>query len=267
MFPRLLTVGSYALHTYGLLVALGFLTGVWLASRLAPKAGLDPEQVFGLGVYTALVAIVGAKLLMIATDLSYYREHPAEIFSLQSLQSGGVFYGGFVAGLAFVIAYCLVERLSFLGVADTFAPGLALGHAIGRVGCFSAGCCWGRQTQLPWAVVFTNPYSHELTGVPLGIPLHPTQLYESAALLVIFLLLLRVHARSRFAGQVFAAYLMLYAAARFGLEFLRGDPDRGFVLGGALSTSQFLGIFLFVGALIFYLFRRRRADEHTHSHI
>ena len=267
MLPKLLTIGSYTLHTYGLLVSLGFLAGVWLASRLALRAGLDSEQIFGLGVYVALVAIVGAKLLMVLTDLGYYRRHPSEILSLQALQSGGVFYGGFIAGLAFLIAYCWVENLSFLRVADTFSPGLALGHAIGRIGCFAAGCCWGRESGLPWAVVFTNPYSHDLTGVPLGMPLHPTQLYESLALFVIFLLLLRVRSRSRFDGQVFATYLMLYAVARFSIEFLRGDPDRGFVLDGALSTSQFVSIFLFAGALLFWWLRRRRAHEHAHSHV
>lgn len=267
MFPKLLTIGSYTLHAYGLLVATGFLSGVWVSSRLAPKAGLDREQMFGLGVYLALIAIVGAKLLMVATDFGYYRENPREIFSLQSLQSGGVFYGGFIAALLFLIAYCRIERLSFLRVADTFAPGLALGHAIGRIGCFAAGCCWGRTSHLPWAVVFTNPYSHDLTGVPLGVALHPTQLYESLTLFGIFLLLLRVRARSCFDGQVFASYLMLYAAARFLLEFLRGDPDRGFVFGGALSTSQFLSIFLFAGALLFSFFARRKADAHTPSHV
>lgn len=265
MLPRLFTIGSFTLHTYGVLVSLGFLVGVLLARRLARSAGLDGEQIFGLGIYIALVAILGAKLLMVITDWDYYLSHPREIFSLQSLQSGGVFYGGFVAALIFAIAYCRVQQLSFWRVADTFAPGIALGHAIGRIGCFTAGCCWGRETHLPWAVVFTNPYSHDLVGVPLGVPLHPTQLYESFALFAIFLLLLRVRSRAHFDGQVFAAYVMLYATARFCIEFLRGDPDRGFVLGGALSTSQFLSIFLFAGAAIFWLLRRR-AYAHAHSH-
>lgn len=265
MLPRLLTIDTFTLHTYGLLVSLGFLAGVLLARRLAASASLDREQIFGLGIYMALVAIFGAKLLMLIADWDYYYANPREIFSLQSLQSGGVFYGGFVAALVFAIAYCRVQHLSFWRVADTFAPGIALGHAIGRIGCFAAGCCWGRETHLSWAVVFTNPYSHDLVGVPLGVPLHPTQLYESLALFLILLLLLRVRSRPHFDGQVFAAYLMLYSAARFGLEFLRGDPDRGFVFGGALSTSQFLSIFLFAGAALFWLLRRR-AYAHAHSH-
>src|SRR3989337_1177907 len=152
MFPRLFTIdGVLTLHTYGLLVALGLLVGLYTAGRLAARAGLDKETVWNLGIYMALAALVGAKLAVVATEWGFYSAHPREIFSWTTLQAGGAFYGG----------------VDFAALADVYAPGLALGHAVGRLGCFSAGCCWGKPTEAPWAVIFTDPYSARLVGVPL----------------------------------------------------------------------------------------------------
>jgi phosphatidylglycerol:prolipoprotein diacylglycerol transferase len=141
---------------------------------------------------------------------------------------------------------------------DIMAPSIALGHAIGRLGCFSAGCCYGKPTSVFWGVTFTNPYSQEIAGVPLGVSLHPTQLYESVAETVIFLTLLLLAKRKRFDGQIFWSYVTFYAVARFIIEFFRGD-NRGFVFDGALSTSQFIGILMLVTAIIMLAVLRRRA--------
>ena len=265
MFPRLFTIGDVlTVHTYGLLVALGLLVGLYTAGRLAARAGLERETVWNLGIYMALAALVGAKLAVVATEWSFYSAHPREIFSWTTLQAGGAFYGGLAFAVALALGYSWRYRLDFAALADVYAPGLALGHAVGRLGCFSAGCCWGKPASVAWAVIFTDPYSARLVGVPLGVPLHPTQLYEALAEGVIFLLLLALWRRRRYPGEIFAAYLFLYALARFAIEFYRGDPRGGFFFGGVLSLPQVVSAALFaVGALYWLAQRRRAAAAHA----
>lgn len=259
MFPRLVTIGdAFTLHTYGLLVALGLLVGLFVARRYARRSGLSPDIVWNLGIYMALAALVGAKVVMILADWNYYSQNPGQILSWSALQAGGFFYGGVLFAVAVGAWYTHRYRLGFAPLADAYAPGIALGHAIGRLGCFSAGCCWGKPTEAAWGVTFTNPYSSKLVGVPLGIPLHPTQLYEAFAEAAIFATLVVLWRRRRFPGQVFAAYLMLYAAARFVIEFFRGDPRGGTLFGGALSMPQAVSLGLLVAALLFWSIQRRR---------
>ena len=179
MYPEIFHLSYF--HTYGVLVAIAFLVALWMAGRLATRAGLNSDAVTNLGIYCALAAIAGAKLMMFLVDLPYYMQHAGEIFSLATLQAGGVFYGGLIAALAVAWWYMRRTRLPLWKTADVFAPAIALGHGIGRLGCFSAGCCWGVRTNVPWAVTFTNPVANDLVGVPLNVPLHPTQLYESFA--------------------------------------------------------------------------------------
>ncbi len=225
MFPQLFHIGNFFLPTYGLLVALGFLTGVWTAARLAGKAGLDRESVLNLGVYTAIGGLLGAKLFMIAMDLDYYLRNPSEIFSLSTLQAGGIFFGGLIFALITAFWYMRRKNLPGLATADAFAPGIAIGHAFGRVGCFSAGCCWGAESHLPWAVTFTNTEAHRLFGVPLGIPLQPTQLYEAFAEAIIFVILYRQFFRAHRPGAIIGLYLVLYPSVRFLVEFVRAHDD------------------------------------------
>ena len=260
MFPEVFHIGGFFLPTYGLLVAIAFLTALWIAGRLASKSGLHQESVLNLGIYCALAGIAGAKVLMIALDPAI-RDNWHEIFSLSTLQAAGIFYGGFFAALATAFFYMRRKVLPVLKTADVFAPGLALGHAIGRLGCFSAGCCWGiGAPHLPWSVTFTNPRAHELVGVPLGVPLHPTQLYMSLNAFLIFLILWYVLTRRRFTGQVFWLAFMLYSTGRFIIEFYRGDDQaRGFL--GPLSTSQWIGIPLFLLGAAMTIRRLRTAKR------
>ena len=241
MFPKLFSIGSFYLPTYGLLVALGFLAGLFLAMRLARRAGLDPEKVSNLAVYAALVGLLGAKLLMLVMDFDYYVRYPDRIFSLETLLSAGVYYGGFLLALAFSAWYMRHQRLPFLATADVLAPAVALGHAIGRLGCFAAGCCWGTRCHLPWAVVFRNPDTY--TGVPLGVPLHPAQLYESALTFVVAWLLIRASGRPHPAGRILGLYLVLYSIARFGVEFVRYH-EQSLPFGGPLSWTQWIALAL-----------------------
>ena len=262
MYPEIFRIGNFPINTYGVLLALAFLAALLTAARLAGRDGLPRERVYDLGLWMLLAAIVGSKVLMLFTEPEY-REDPMRLISLDFLRSGGVFYGGFVA--AVVAGYFLIRRynLPWWKTADAFAPGIALGNAIGRQGCFAAGCCWGKPTGMPWGVEFTEA-GHEVTGVPLGVHLHPTQLYESFGALIIFFFLLWLHRRKRFSGQVILFYALLYALMRFTIEFFRDDP-RGDILGlttlTGLSTSQMLSLIIGITGLIFLILRWRRAPE------
>jgi phosphatidylglycerol---prolipoprotein diacylglyceryl transferase len=253
MLPKLFSIGDFFLPTYGLLVAAAFLTALWLAGRLARREGLNPEDVTNLGVYCALSGLAGAKLLMFVFDWEYYAQNPGQIFTLTTLRAGGVFHGGLIVALITAFVYMRNKKLPALKTADILAPGLALGHAIGRLGCFAAGCCWGVACERPWAVTFTNPEANSLVGVPLNKPIHPTQLYEAAAELAIFGVLYRLFSRRRRDGQVIGLYLVLYSVARFLVEFLRHHQQPN-PWGGPLSSTQWIALGLLVPG--FYLLRR-----------
>ena len=243
--------------TYGVLVALGFLVGLYVAGRLARQAGLDAEKVSSLGIYLALAAIVGAKLLLIAQNWDAYAQNPGRLFSLSSLQAGGVFYGGLLAALAVALWYPRKVGLPVLPTADVFAPAVAVGHSIGRLGCFAAGCCWGKPSDLPWAMAFSDPLAHEYVGVPLGIHLHPTQLYEAVGTFLIALFLLARFRKPHAPGTILGLYLVVYSAFRFGVEFLRDSAERNFPFDGPLSVTQWVAIGLVLAGIAVLLRRER----------
>ena len=266
MFPRIFTfpafdlfgreIGPMTLHTYGVLLALAFLAGLWAAAWQARKAGLNAGAIADMAVYVLIAGLVGAKLLLLAVEWGHYSRNPRELFSL--VQSGGVFYGGLI--LAFPVAWWYARRHGLSGwtTADVLAPAVVLGQAVGRLGCFAAGCCYGRPANVPWAVTFRDEYARRVVGTPLDTPLHPTQLYESLACLAIFGLLVAIAARKRFHGQVALSYVVLYAVARFVIEFFRGDAARGTVFGGALSTSQFIAVLMILGAALVFPYNLKR---------
>jgi phosphatidylglycerol:prolipoprotein diacylglycerol transferase len=258
MLPQLLKFGDFFVPTYGLLVTSAFLLALWIATRLASGAGLDKEAVLNLGIYCGLAGILGAKLLMILVDLRYYTRNPKELFSLATLQAGGVFYGGLILALVTAFVYMRRKGLPVLATADAFAPAVAAGHAIGRVGCLAAGCCWGKECQRPWAVTFTNPVAHQLFGTPLGIPLHPTQLYEAATEALTFVLLYRLFRRAHRSGTIIGLYLVLYGCARFVIEFFRA-PEGPNPFDGPLTGAQWISVALVpLGAWL--LVRKRGAQ-------
>jgi phosphatidylglycerol:prolipoprotein diacylglycerol transferase len=257
VFPRLFHLGNFSIPTYGVLVATGVLVGLWISVRNSEKQGIKAENAWDFGIALVLAGILGAKILYIILDWRsghVYGQNLREIFTFDTLQAGGVFSGGLVAAL--IVAWWFLRRhhMPALATCDAFAPGLAMGHAIGRLGCFAAGCCYGKPTTHFWGVTFTNPLAAQLVGTPLGHALEPTQLFESAAELGIFLILTWMFERKKFDGQVFGAYLFLYGIARFCLEFIRDDPGRGSVFGGVLSGTQLIAIGLVLaGGLIWYV--------------
>jgi len=244
VFPELFHIGSFWLPTYGFLVALGVLAGLAVAARLAQRAGVDSENAWNLGALVVVASIVGAKVMLVINDWGWYSAHPGDIFSMAMLQAGGVFYGGLIAAVALSLWYIRRNRLPVLATCDAFAPGIALGHAIGRLGCFAAGCCYGRPTALPWGVTFTSSLAHQISGTPLNVALHPTEIYESLFEFCNFLFLYWLFKRKTSDGQVLGAYMLLYGVARFFIEFVRGDPERGSVFGGLMTGTQLISIVL-----------------------
>jgi phosphatidylglycerol---prolipoprotein diacylglyceryl transferase len=267
MHPHLLTIpefqlfrwspGPFTLHTYGVLLAIAFLAGLWVVSRQARRAGLDAGRVTDMAVWVLIAGLVGAKALLLVVDWRFYTRNPRELLGL--FQSGGVFYGALLAGILVAWLYARRYQLPAWPTADVLAPGVVLGQAIGRLGCFAAGCCWGKPCHLPWAVTFSDLNAARQVGTPMDIPLHPSQLYESLFAFLLFFFLLWLAPRKRFPGQVTLVYVALYSVARFVLEFFRGDAERGLWFGRTLSTSQILSIALLLGVLILFPRLRKRA--------
>ena len=226
-------LGPLKLPTYGLMLCIALLAGIQLAVSRAPRHNLPPQFVYTSATVAALVAVLGGKLtniLLLGASL--------EFNALAT--NAGTFLGGFLMALAAVAFMAHRARLPVLRVADCFAPSVALGVALVRVGCFGAGCDYGKPTTLPWGVVFTNPFAADFTGVPLGVRLHPSQLYESALGLLALVVLLWLARRPRPEGFLILVFAVIYSAGRFVLEFWRGDTVRGFF--GPFSTSQWLSL-------------------------
>ncbi|OYT73663.1 MAG: prolipoprotein diacylglyceryl transferase [Chloracidobacterium sp. CP2_5A] len=257
MFPELFEVPGtgFTINTYGALLAIGFLSGTWLAGRFAAQDGLPRSATLDIVIYSLIASLIGSRLLLVVVEWEAFRHDWRQVFSLDVLRSGGVFYGGLLAALLASVALTRWQRLDWWRVADACAPGIALGQCFGRLGCFAAGCCWGRPTTA-WCGVRFSERGHELTGVPYGVALHPTQLYESFATLALCLGLSWLFRRRRFRGQVILAYLLGYAVIRFAIEIWRDDP-RGAV--GPLSTSQFIALGCAAFAAAAWLARRRAA--------
>src|SRR5580704_3727604 len=187
-------------YTYGLLLAAAYLLGLKLAMVRAEARGLDASKVLDLGIYIIISALIGAKLLLVVTDFGVFRADPAELLTLA--RSGGVFYGGLILAVAVALWYIRRAGLPLWTTCDAFAPGIALGHVVGRFGCFFAGCCYGKPTTEPWSITFTDPFAAANVGTPLNRPLHPTQLYEAGAELIILVFLLTTERKGKpYAGR------------------------------------------------------------------
>ncbi len=241
MHPVFLQLGNFTIASYGVLVALGFALGLWLAGRRARSEGIPAEQINNLGVWLIVAGMGGGKLFYIVffwpDFLGGWRAE-----GIRSLREGFVFYGGFIGAALAGWLYTRAQKLPFLKLADIFAPSVALGHAFGRLGCFFNGCCYGKACDLPWAVRF--PAGH----LAHSFPVHPTQLYEVAGNLAIFTGLMLYYRHRRFPGQVWWLYLFTYGALRFTIEFFRGDYERHYF--GILTLGHVIATVLIVVAVI-----------------
>lgn len=260
MYPDLLHIGSFTLHTYGLCIALGALLGILFVSHEAKREGLNQQILLDLVFYLLIAAIIGSRVFYIIVNPGYYLNHPHEMPMIW--RGGLVFYGGFIAALPVCYLYLKKHRLPFLKTCDILAPGLAIGECMGRIGCFFAGCCYGKPTDLPWGVTFTHPNSL----AQLGVSLHPTQLYTSAHALLTFIVLVSFRRLKPAAGQTVFLYMLLYALGRLIIEPFRGD-ERGLRIAGHLTLTQTIAIILIPIALgmIVSLGRRKNASKPTGS--
>ncbi|MCL4475712.1 MAG: prolipoprotein diacylglyceryl transferase [Nitrospirae bacterium] len=255
MHPVLIRIGPLSIHTYGVLVAAGFLLGLALAVRQGKKEGIPPERIIDIGFYALLAAIVGSRLLFVLINAGHYLKHPLDIIKIW--EGGLVFYGGLLLAAPVALWYIRKHSLDRGSLMDIFAPSMAIGHAVGRLGCFSAGCCYGKPASVPWAVTFLDPES--LARV--GIPLHPTQVYESLGEFLNFLILITLRRHQSFKGQLFWTYIFLYSVLRFTVEFFRGDVARGYIVAG-ISVSQGISMIIGLAAIVVIVKLMRRKTAH-----
>jgi phosphatidylglycerol:prolipoprotein diacylglycerol transferase len=265
MHPILFNLGSFPVGTYGLMLALAFFAGSWLAQRQGKLDGIPSDRISDLAISLLLAGVIGAKLLMIIVGLLTPAGQDGamafrDIFTMGTLRAGGAIHGGVIAGAIVFFWKVRSYGLKTPTMGDALVPGVALGQAIGRLGCFAAGCCYGSSCAAPWAVTFTDPMAHELSGTPLGMHLHPVQLYTFLANLMVMGLLLLLRKKRSFQGQVLAAYFMLEGAQRLVVEIWRGDLDRGTWLGLTwLSTGRLTAIaFITFGAMLWAFWMRKK---------
>ena len=235
MHPVLLKLGNISVYSYGFFIAVGFIVGIALAKKEARRLGVDTDAIVDLAFYVILAALIGSRFFYILTTPRTFLDDPLEIFRIWN--GGLVFYGGFIFALATALFYIRKRGMNLWLTTDILAPVIPLGQFFGRIGCFFAGCCYGRVCDLPWAVTFSNPDSL----APLGIPLHPSQLYHAAGNLLIFLFLWFYRKKRTYHGQLLWMYVAIYGAVRTLLELFRGD-FRGSVFLGVFSVSQVIGI-------------------------
>jgi phosphatidylglycerol---prolipoprotein diacylglyceryl transferase len=266
MHPILVKLGPITIHTYGFMLALGVLSALGLSTWLGKKENLETKTIFDFIFYTLLIGLLGAKLFLFVTDFGYYTRSWSNLKSL--LFSGGTFYGGLIFGGLFAIWFLRKHRVNFRVMGDIVGPSMALAHFFGRMGCFFAGCCWGREADsCSIAVQFTS--SQTTTGVPHHIPLYPTQLMEAGLNLLNFLFLILFYRKKKFAGQIFVLYIFNYSIIRFFVEFFRGDFDRGYIFGGmahpftSLSVPQLISILGVIIAIILYIRFRKGKTVNT----
>ena len=257
MYPDLFSIGPLTIHTYGLFVAIGFFVGLVVTVRIGRSEGIAPQQIIDMGFVMILSALIGSRLLYILMNASYYRHEPLGIFKIW--QGGLVFSGGIIGVILVMVWYGKRYDLSLWKAGDLWAPAAAVGQGIGRIGCFMAGCCYGRPTDLEWGVVFTHPHSL----APLNVPLHPTQIYSSMGGLIIFFVLLLIHSKKRFDGQVFLWFLILHSGARLVLEHFRGD-DRGIFLTSNLSITQFVTTLILIASVVTLITLKSKARKQAH---
>jgi phosphatidylglycerol:prolipoprotein diacylglycerol transferase len=243
MHPILIHLHGFTLYTYGLFLALGFLAAIWFTNLNARFYDIKSDDISDLFFVILISGILGGRLLYVFINFEDFKVSPLDIFKLWN--GGLVFFGGFITAVAASLITLKIKKLPFLKTADTISPGVALGHGIGRLGCFFAGCCYGRQCDLPIAVRFSNPDSL----APLHVPLHPTQLYMVFANVLLFFILIFLQRRKRFNGMIFLSYIILYSVFRFVIEFFRGD-FRGDFFFECLSVSQGIGILAALVAVV-----------------
>jgi phosphatidylglycerol:prolipoprotein diacylglycerol transferase len=259
MFPKLFTIrvpeglqsflpAEIALHSYGLMIALGILVSFFIALRMSKKLGLNADQLSNLFIWVIVAAFIGGKLFFLFEDLGSYLDDPSK---LKNVMGGGfVFYGSLIFAVPTIILWLRHKKIKVLEFLDILAFVGPVVHSFGRVGCFLAGCCYGKVCDTWMGVTFNHADS---LAQPKGVPLYPTQLLDIGVNLLILVVVYFVQKKQKFSGQLFLIYLMMYAVGRSIVEIFRGDEARGFIFGGALSHSQFIAIMVIAVCVFFWV--------------
>lgn len=243
MFPSIKIFGLN-FYMYGLMISIGIISAVLLLMKRSKRAGYNDDHIFDMSIIAIICGVIGAKLFFIITDIPELSKDPSSI--IKDFGNGFVFYGAIFGGIAAAYVYSRHRKWDFLEIFDLAIPSVPLAQAFGRIGCFMAGCCYGKETESFFYVKFTNS-----NYAPNGVHLIPTQLVSSLGNFVIFgILLLLDRKQNKRNGQLSAAYLIIYSIARFIIEYFRGDP-RGTVFN-IFSTAQFTCIFVFIAGIILY---------------
>jgi phosphatidylglycerol:prolipoprotein diacylglycerol transferase len=252
MHPVLLDLSFIKIPTYGFFILVSYLISLWYLLKIHKDFEIDRKVVEDLSFYLVFYGFIGAKILYIITFFNQFgntfSERLLNSFSFENIRSGFVFYGGVIAGVIYFYIYTKKKKINFLNAADLFARVLPLSHAIGRLGCFSAGCCHGKPTSSIFGVRFTDPMC-SVESEYIGVPIHPTQLYESFGNILIFIILIKISSRKRVSGFIFFSYLILYSILRFIVEFFRGDERGSFYFG--FSQAQIISIILMIFSIYF----------------
>jgi len=235
-------------------MAAGFFFAIIVTLKIAEPEGITPHQIMDMGLIIIISAIVGSRLMHILLNIQYYIQDPLAVFKIW--QGGLVFSGGIIGVIISMFWYSKRRYLSLLKIGDVWAPGAALGQAIGRIGCFMSGCCYGKPTDLKWGVVFTHPHSL----APRNVPLHPTQIYSFVSGFIIFFILLKISSKKTFKGQVFLWFLILHSTARLIIERFRGDY-RGIILNTDMSVTQLITIFILIAGVVALIVLKPKAGK------
>ena len=240
MYNEILSIGPVTIHGYGLMIGIGVMVALLMGDYRAKKKGLNGDLIYGLTITTVILGFLCARVLFILAEWKAFLADPKAFIT----GSGFVVYGGIIGGLLVIYGYCKIKKMDFLAYLDLMVPSVAMAQGFGRIGCFLAGCCYGKETDCFLGVTFTNS-----AFAPNGVSLLPSQLFMAAGDFVIAAVLIWFAAKRPLKGKVSALYLILYSIGRFLVEFTRND-DRGTV--GVLSTSQFIGIFILLLGLLLY---------------
>jgi phosphatidylglycerol:prolipoprotein diacylglycerol transferase len=257
VYPIALKLGPLTIHSYGVMIALAFLAGLWTAIFRARRENISAERITDVVTWLIVGSIIGARTVYVTT---YWREEFAgqpwtEIFAVW--HGGLVYYGGLIGGIVAGTIYICWKKMPLWKTADVLAPSIALGSFFGRAGCLLNGCCYGRRTDMPWAITFTNPLAHEFSNTPLNVPLHPTQIYDGLLNLLLYVFLAWLFRRKKFDGEIIATYLICYAITRSIVECFRGDySNLHYHLG--LTPAQWIGVPIFITGLALAAFLSRR---------
>lgn len=255
-FPQFIPLlGGKSIHVYGLMIALGFLIGMWWIKRESKRVGVDPQKSLDLAFYTIIAGLIGSRIFYVFQTAPNFWDDPLVFFRIW--EGGLVFQGGVIGAMIVGIWLVKKNKMPYFTMADIFAPALAFGHGLGRIGCFFAGCCHGKECppDFPLRVIFPDIAQ----GIaPAGVPLYPTQLMEVVGEAIIVTILLTYRKKKKFNGAVILLYLILYSVLRIGVEYFRGDTSRGFIIEPYLSNGQFFALVLIAVAVGCWVYLRRK---------